>query len=163
MLSKIEGRLRGYSHWIDPETLIAVIVDLDHDDPAALKSQLVGCAKRVGLRIKEPLMARDRIQVVNVLAIEELEAWFFGDWQAVRSAYPRVSPTVPKRAAYRKPDAITGGTWEALERELQAAGYFRTGLRKVEFARRVAREMIPDRNTSQSFGYLRAELMLTAG
>jgi hypothetical protein len=25
--------------------------------------------------------------VVNRLAIEELEAWYFGDWEAVRAAY----------------------------------------------------------------------------
>ena len=49
-------------------------------------------------------------QVVTRIAIEELEAWYFGDWEAVREAYPGVSPSVPQQAPYRDPDAIRGGT-----------------------------------------------------
>jgi hypothetical protein len=53
--------------------------------------------------------------------------------------------------AYRDPDSIAGGTWEALERVLKSAGYFRTGLRKIELARSVAKHMDPQRNRSRSF------------
>ena len=67
-------------------------------------------------------------QLVNRVVIEELEAWYFGDWEAVRSAYPRVSPTVPNQSRYRNPDSVQGGTWEAFERILKGHGYFRTGL-----------------------------------
>ena len=49
-------------------------------------------------------------QVANRIAIEELEAWYFGEWHCVREAYPRVSPSVPNKAPYRDPDAIAGGT-----------------------------------------------------
>ncbi|WP_152906293.1 DUF4276 family protein, partial [Pseudomonas aeruginosa] len=56
-----------------------------------------------------------------------------------------------RQAPYRNPDAILGGTWEAIERELKAAGYFKAGLRKVDFARQVAKEMQPEINTSRSF------------
>jgi hypothetical protein len=83
--------------------------------------------------------------------IEELESWYFGDWEAVRGAYPRVSPTLPNSRGYRDPDAIRGGTWEALERQLQKAGYFAGGIRKIELARTLAPLMEPDRNTSHSF------------
>jgi hypothetical protein len=41
------------------------------------------------------------------------------------SIYPRVSKSTPERAKYRDPDAIAGGTWEAFERILQNAGYFK--------------------------------------
>ncbi len=51
----------------------------------------------------------------------------------------------------RDPDAILGGTWEALERVLKRGGYFKTGLRKMECARMVAQQMVPARNTSTSF------------
>jgi broad specificity phosphatase PhoE len=88
-------------------------------------------------------------QVVNRIVIEELEAWFFGDWQAVRNAYPRVPPHLPTR--FREPDAIGGGTWEAFERVLKRAGYFETGLRKLECAKAIASRMCPERNVSQSF------------
>ncbi|MCC6214685.1 MAG: DUF4276 family protein [Polyangiaceae bacterium] len=89
----------------------------------------------------------------------ELEAWSFGDWGAVRAAYPRVSATIPDERRYRRPHAVVGGTWEALERALQAAGYFQTGgPRKVEAARAIAEHMQPARNTSPSFRAMRAAL-----
>ena len=58
-------------------------------------------------------------QVVNRVAVEELEAWYFGDWEAVRAAYPRVSANTPQRQGLRDPDGIAGGTWEAFERVMQ--------------------------------------------
>jgi hypothetical protein len=58
---------------------------------------------------------------------------------------------LPSRAKYRACDEIKGGTWEALERELQAAGYFSSGLRKIEVARTITPNMSPPRNTSPSF------------
>ena len=99
-----------------------------------------------------------RFAVVNRVAIEELEAWYFGDWEAVGAAYPRVDRNVPSLAKYREPDAIKGGTWEAFERVLQSAGYFKTGLRKIEAARAVGAHLEPSRNTSPSFGALRDAL-----
>ena len=97
--------------------------------------------------------------VVNRLAIEELEARYFGDWEAVRAAYPRTSATIPSQSKYRNPDAIAGGTWEAFERVLQKAGYFTGGLRKVEAARAVATHMEASRNTSPSFCAFRDVLL----
>ena len=98
--------------------------------------------------------AGDQWAVVNRLAIEELEAWYFGDWTAVRAAYPRVSTATPAQARFRRPDAIAG-TWEALEQVLQRSGYFVGGLRKIEAARAIGAQMNPDRNSSQSFRALR--------
>jgi hypothetical protein len=97
-------------------------------------------------------------QVINRIAIEELEAWFFGDWPAMCAAYPKLDASVPKRAGLRDPDAIKGGTWEALERELNRKGYFESGLRKLELARTVAPLMEPHRNRSDSFASFRDAL-----
>ena len=88
---------------------------------------------------------------VTRIAIEELEAWYFGDWQAVCSAYPSASPSTPRQANYRNPDAIKGGTWEAFERVLKRHGYFKQGLAKVEAATRVGQHIDPKRNKSRSF------------
>jgi hypothetical protein len=85
------------------------------------------------------------------IAIEELEAWFFGDIEALNAAYPRVPISLRSRARYRAPDEITGGTWESLERELQRVGYYRTGMPKIEVARSVSTHMDPNRNMSPSF------------
>lgn len=76
----------------------------------------------------------------------------------MRKAYPRVNRNVPSRARYRYPDEVTGGTWEAFERVLKSAGYFTTGLRKIEAARAIARHMEPGRNTSPSFQALQGAL-----
>jgi hypothetical protein len=151
LLVRLPSRLRGYAAWLPPNWRVIVVVDKDDDDCAQLKQKLENLSREAGLGTKTAPKAK-RVSVINRLAIEELEAWYFGDWQAVRCAYPRVAPGVPKQAAYRVPDAIKGGTWEAFERILQRAGYFKTGLRKIEAARALAFYMDPARNTSQSFG-----------
>ena len=96
--------------------------------------------------------------MTNRIVVEELEAWYFGDWQAVRRAYPKVSPHIPSRAGYRDPDGITD-TWEAFERILQRAGYFANGLRKTEAARTIADHMDPAVNRSGSFSVFHRTLM----
>jgi len=116
-----------------------------------LKQSLENTAAQAGLVSKTSAGQGNRFQVANRIAIEELEAWFFGDWQAVQTAYPRVPATIPQKAAYRDPDAILGGTWEAFERVLKKAGYCSTGLRKLESARAIAEHMDPARNQSKSF------------
>ena len=127
------------------------LVDRDDDDCVVLKEKLEKIAAAASLKTKTAVGAGRKFQVVNRIAIEELEAWFFGDWEAVRNAYPRVPVGIPEKAVYRDPDSIAGGTWEALERVLKNAGYFTTGLRKIELARSVARHMDPRRNRSRSF------------
>ena len=60
-----------------------------------------------------------RFQVLNRIAIEELEAWFFGDVQALNQAYPKTPKTLGHKSRYKDPDSIKGGTWESMERELK--------------------------------------------
>ncbi len=153
LLSRLQQRLRGYAAWLPEGWRILVVVDRDDDDCHQLKARLEAMAAEAGLttRSADPLS----FQVVNRLAIEELEAWYFGDWQAVRAAYPRVPATIPRQARYRDPDDIAGGTWEAFERVLRRAGYFTGGLRKIEAAREIAAHMEPARNRSRSFQVVR--------
>ncbi len=128
-----------------------VVVDRDDDDCRALKRQLERIAQRVGLRTRTPA-GNAQWQLVNRIAVEELEAWYFGDWDAVRSAYPRVTPTVPSRQGFRDPDAVAGGTWEAFERVLQRHGYFKGGLTKIDAARAIGARIDPARSTSSRAG-----------
>ncbi len=151
LLKNLPDRLFGYSTWLPKNWAILVLVDRDDDDCLALKQKLEDMAENAGLLSKSRVGTGNRFQVANRIAIEELEAWFFGDWAAVQAAYPRVPATIPQRAGYRDPEAILGGTWEALERVLKRAGYFKTGLRKIECARAVAQRMEPSRNKSHSF------------
>jgi hypothetical protein len=150
LLGKLEQRLRGYAAWLPANWRVVVVVDRDDDDCHVLKDQLEAMARRAGLRTRTP--AGDAPwQLVNRIAIEELEAWYFGDWAAVRAAFPRVSASVPRRQGFRDPDAIAGGTWEAFERVMQAHGYFEGGLTKIDTARAIGRSVDPARSTSRSF------------
>ena len=156
LLRKIGNRLNGYSIWLPPEYRIILIVDRDNDDCEELKARLEHICEDSGLRSR--VAGNLEWQVVTRLAIEELEAWYFGDWQAVRAAYPRVSPHVPNRSGYRDPDAITGGTWEAFERILQRCGYYKSGLAKRQAATDIGEQIDPTRNRSHSFAVFRDAL-----
>jgi len=111
LLAKVTGRLRGYAKWIrDANTKIVVLVDEDRQDCHKLKSALEMAAGTAGLETKTSA-AGGPFFVLNRLAVEELEAWFFGDSQALRAAYPRIPQHIDQKAFCRHPDSITGGTW----------------------------------------------------
>ncbi len=154
LLRKIGDRLRGYAVWMPEEYRIVLIVDRDHDDCHDLKSTLEGIGANAGLRSRRAVKGSDW-QIATRIAIEELEAWYFGNWSAVHAAYPGVPSNIPKRARYRNPDAITGGTWEVFERILQRQGYFKQGLNKVEAATAVGKHFDPHVNNSHSFRMFR--------
>ncbi|TVS07336.1 MAG: DUF4276 family protein [Cyanobium sp. PLM2.Bin73] len=150
LLANLEARLRAYASWLPPDWRIVVVVDRDDEDCLKLKQQLEAIAQRSGLLTRSQA-AGIPWQVVNRLAIEELEAWFFGDWQAVREAYSRVPANQPSKRGFRDPDAIAGGTWEAFERVLQRHGYVPGGLQKITAARAIGQHIDPGRNRSRSF------------
>ena len=150
LLRRIGDRLRGYATWMPAGYRIVVVVDRNGDGCEELKSRLEQSCESAGLRSRR-VAGGAGWQVVTRIAIEELEAWYFGDWPAVREAYPRVSPHPP----HRDPDAIRGGTWEAFERILQRHGYFRQGLSKVQAAGDIGRHVDPARNRSRSFAAFR--------
>lgn len=150
LLGKLEARLHGYASWLPKDWRIVVVVDRDDDDCRQLKQWLEDIATRAGLRTRSRVSAAPW-QLVNRIAIEELEAWYFGDWEAVRAAYPRVPASIPKRQGFRDPDAIAGGTWEAFERILRRYGYFKGGFTKLEAARTVGPHVDPSRSRSRSF------------
>jgi hypothetical protein len=157
-MDNLTSRLRGYQKWLPENWRVAIVVDRDDDDCVQLKLRLETSAREAGLSTKTAAGSK-RWQIVNRLAIEELEAWFFGDMDAVRAAFRRVPDTLEKQAAFRDPDAIRGGTWEALERVLQKAGYFKGGYRKIEAAREISQHMVPARNRSHSFTIFRDTIL----
>jgi hypothetical protein len=156
LLKQLPDRLRGYQAWLPANWALIVLLDRDDDDCRLLKQQLEKIAVNAGLVTKTKAGVGHSFRVANRIAIEELEAWYFGDWPAVQAAYPRVPGTTPQKAPFRDPDAIRGGTWEAFERELKKSGYFKTGLRKFECARAIAPHMDVARNQSRSFQEFRA-------
>ena len=155
LLKKLELELKGYKRWIPEDFKIIVLLDRDDQDCHVLKEYLELHAKNANLITKTSSHGGLKYSVVNRIVIEELEAWFFGDNIAVRNAYPRVSNSFHNKAKYRNPDHITGGTWEALEKLLNAGGYYKSGFRKTEVAHNISIQMEPLRNRSKSFQVFR--------
>lgn len=150
LLGNLERRLKGYKSWIPMDWKIVVLIDEDRANCLKLKARMEAAAAVAGL-ITKTVATGGQYVVLNRIAVEELEAWFFGDPAALAAAFPGVSPNLGMKAPYRHPDAIAGGTWEALERVLQRAGYYGGGLPKIEVAREMALHMDVSRNTSASF------------
>ncbi|NTU53471.1 MAG: DUF4276 family protein [Chlorobiaceae bacterium] len=74
-------------------------------------------------------------QVVNRIAIEELEAWFIGDTEALKVAFSGLRGEVfPK--SFNNPD--NSGTWEHLHRFLKSKGIYKCSYPKIEAARKIA-------------------------
>jgi Domain of unknown function (DUF4276) len=157
LLRKLNSRLRAYARWLPERMGIVVLIDRDDADCEDLKEQMERAAGEVGL-VTRTTAGGGCWRVANRLAIEELEAWFFGEWLAVQQAYPRVSSTIPMQAPYRDSDNIAGGTWQAFERILKRAGYFSGGLRKMEAASAIGKHFCPARARSPSFRALQSAL-----
>ena len=144
LLQKMPDRLRGYSTWLPSDWRIVILVDQDSDDCKRLKRRIMQAANNA--KISDRVLVR--------IVVEELEAWWFGDIPALRTIYPRVPSGLAAKARYRDPDAITGGTWEALDRELRKAGY-RQGLNKGYLSEAIVPHLDINANRSRSFQVFR--------
>ena len=149
LLKNLDSRLRAYAAWLPKDWRIVVLVDCDDQNCRQLKNQMEQIAHQAGLQTRTHA-GRCRWQLVNRIVVRELEAWYFGDWQAVRTAYPKVPRQVPQKKRFRKPDDIRGA-WEAFQKLMQSVGYFRGGLAKIDAARTIGRCMNVSGNRSRSF------------
>lgn len=146
LLQNLPASLRAYGRSLREGQAVVVLVDLDRDgDCADLKSRLT---KVLG-HCEPPPPTLFRI------AIEELEAWFFGDPDAVRTAYPNLKSQILD--GYIQ-DSICD-TWELFAdavhpggaRALKAAkGYAHLEQKRV-WAKNIAPHMNVDHNASPSF------------
>jgi hypothetical protein len=96
-------------------------------------------------------------EVLNRLAVQELEAWLLGDRAAIQAAYPRIHAPHFK-GMERNPDALEK-SWPVLLGLLQKGGYFLAGKQKRKWAAAIAAEMRDfEQNTSRSFKCFRQGL-----
>jgi len=86
LLAKLPNRLKGYQTWLPQDWRIVVLVDEDRRDCRAQKRVLEQKALKAGL-VTKTAAAAGEFQVVNRLAVEELEAWFFGDPRPVSRGF----------------------------------------------------------------------------
>ena len=152
LLDQLPKLLRGYGKTPGIDAVV-VVLDTDNRDCAAflaeLKATADACNPAPGTLFR--------------LAIEEIEAWYLGDRNALLTAYPRAKQDVLVR--YEQDSAC--GTWELLadavysggSAAIKKAGWPLPGQVKHEWAKKIAPLLDPSRNTSPSFGKLRDGLL----
>lgn len=148
LLDRLPSALRGYGKTPGIDAVV-VVLDSDRrncvDFLAELKNLAAGCNPAPNTLFR--------------IAIEEMEAWYFGDRQALTKAYPKAKIDVLNR--YEQ-DSICD-TWELLadaihpggSTAIKKAGWPLPGQIKFEWAQRIGPLLEPDRNVSPSFGKLR--------
>ncbi len=147
LLQKLPAKLRAYQKFGLDDKYLIVLIDRDHEDCFALKGRLEQIAQEAGLSTKSN-PEEGGFKVLNRIAIQELEAWFLGDYEAVKAAYPKVSG----KANTPNPDAVAKPSTH-LTRILRRAGYQKLD-GKIETARKIAKHMAPNKNGSESFRQL---------
>ncbi|MBQ8708865.1 MAG: DUF4276 family protein [Succinivibrionaceae bacterium] len=121
-------KLKG---WNEPDVSFVVVHDQDFNDCVELKQKLL-----------QPCQDSGKTVLVRI-ACHELEAWYWGDLDAVEAAYGRDVSKLKQKAKYRVPDRIENPKQE-LKRLIPDMG-------QIDGARRIAPHMNIDRNTSYSF------------
>jgi len=144
LLDQLPRLFQGYGQTPGIDAVL-VVLDSDRRDCADFLSELKALAARCqGAR-----------HTMFRLAIEEIEAWYLGDREALLTAYPRAKKKVLDR--YRQ-DSVCG-TWELLADAiypggsvgLKKAGWPLPGQVKCEWAERIGVLLEPSRNVSPSF------------
>ena len=148
LLDNLPRLLRGYGKTPGIDAVV-VILDSDRRDCRDFLAELKGIAENCDPSPKT--MFR--------LAIEEMEAWYFGDETALLKAYPKAKKDIINR--YEQ-DSVCA-TWEVLadavypggSAAVKKAGWPLPGQIKHEWAEKIGPLLSPDRNVSPSFGKLR--------
>lgn len=122
--------------WKRPNSFFVVLHDLDSNpDCIALKNELCELCEQAGNHGHRPLIR---------IVCKELEAWYLGDLDAVKGAFPKFNVAQYRnKSQYRCPDAITNPSKE-LEKIVP-------GFSKGLAAREVPQYMDIERNRSASF------------
>jgi len=148
LLDQLPKLLRGYGRTPGIDAVV-VVLDSDRRDCvdflAELKALAAGCNPAPNTLFR--------------IAVEEMEAWYFGDRQALLTAYPRAKADVLNR--YQQ-DSVCE-TWERLadaiypggSAAIKKAGWPLPGQVKHEWAEKIGPLLEPDQNISPSFGKLR--------
>ena len=155
LLDQLPRLLQGYGKTVGIDAVV-VVLDTDNRECSAflteLKSLLANC--------------KPAPHTLFRLAIEETEAWYFGDKQSILQAYPRAKRDVIGRYTQ---DSVCG-TWELLadavypggSAAIKKTGWPLPGQIKHEWAERITPFMDIDQNTSPSFIKLRDGLLQLA-
>lgn len=160
LLDELSKRLRALQEayrYNDQEMCIAVVVDNDKRDTSQFYQALIDVAHKAGITADHFFS----------IAVEEMEAWMLGDFDAIVKAYPKQKDRILSKYTQYNQDSICG-TWEVLADLLTKNGLkeFRTrnptfaeiGKSKYEWADLIGRQMKIRENKSPSFQKFLGEL-----
>lgn len=119
--------------WRQPDVKFVIVQDQDSADCISLKQALLNLTSPSGREVLVRIVCR------------ELEAWYFGDLQAVSQAYGKDITGLAQKKKYRNPDTI-GNPKEELRKLFPRH-------QQLDGARRIAAHMNLENNTSTSFQY----------
>ncbi len=148
LLHNLPSKLRAYGNEKQGDFVVVVLVDLDaRPDCAEFKNELSGLLK----------YCKNKPRTLFRIAIEELEAWFFGDRAALLLAYPNAIQEILDD--YEQDSQC--GTWEKLGEAIHPGGlnalrsHGKRSVRILEQKRLWAKEICPqmdvENNQSPSF------------
>jgi hypothetical protein len=152
LLDQLPRLLQGYGRTPGIDAVV-VVLDTDRRDCKEFLKELKSIAE--GCNPAPRTLFR--------LAIEEMEAWYLGDREALRAAYPRAKRDVLDRYVQ---DSVCD-TWELLADAVHAkgaagikkAGWPLPGQIKHEWAEKIGPFMRINQNASPSFGKFRDGLL----
>ena len=156
MLDQLPRLLRGYGKTPGIDAVV-VVLDNDTRDCERFLRELRRLQKN----------CKPAPNTLFRLAIEEIEAWYFGDRDALLSGYPKAR----KRKLNEYVQDSLCGTWEKLADAIypggvtavKKIGWPKPGQIKHEWARQIGPHMDPAKNSSPSFGKLRDGLLRLVG
>lgn len=150
LLQNLPSKLRAYSKSLQNNEAVIVLIDLDdRPDCIAFKRSMTDLLQN----------CTPGMNNLFRIAIEELEAWYFGDQAALTTAYPHANRTVI--AGYVQDSQC--GTWEKLadatyhggHTALKKQGEMQCLMQKRIWARDIAPKMDVENNRSPSFRQFR--------
>jgi hypothetical protein len=157
LLANLPRLLRGYGRTFaaypqDYKAAVVLVCDLDDKNLHGFLSELTAVLNA----------CHPKPETRFCLAIEEGEAWFLGDMQAVKSAYSNAKDEILNSYVN---DSICG-TWEKLAdaiypggaKKLSKKGWQAVGAEKFQWAEAIAPRMEVENNKSPSFCFFRREL-----
>jgi hypothetical protein len=158
LLDQLPKLIQGYGNTFsgypsDYPAALIIVCDLDARCLRAFRQELLNCVNKCSA--KPPITCL-------CIAIEEGEAWYLGDLNAIKTAYPNAKDAVLN--SYINDDIC--GTWEKLAdavfpggaKSLSHLGWQAVGKEKMTWARKISPHMNIDSNKSPSFCYFRDKL-----
>jgi PII-like signaling protein len=163
LLTDLPKRIKAFDAMLRHKTdaVLFIIVDNDQRDAAHFQEELDEIARREAIMIDH----------VFCIAVEEIEAWLLGDFEAIKAGYPKLVDRITSKHSNYKQDSICG-TWEVLADMLNRKGLgdflkqnptvFDVGRCKSEWAENIGKHINIRNNVSPSFRRMIAQLDLRA-